>query len=667
MKKLLIQYVTLAYLVASLSGCASSSENNQNAPILDLSETLQTVVPTDTSYTNTTDVKTEKQTATETTTTTIEQTTSETTTTTEVTTIQTTVTTQTTTEAVQPVMAEVTTSISDNNDLELIQKNSIAWLNYLAMLSQEINSSKNSKMYLEEAYAALINNTNPANVNELTESHLVSLLDSIEKYRMIAVKRERLQYIYEQNKAKAIKEAVPNPVALLSTAHSFDLKGLVLSVAYMAVDSYSSYTAYNTEIEQEYLKDGWELDDEAAENLHDSRKRAFTYMIDIVRQDNLPGELALNENAIEKFVQCKNNPNTHQQIQFLESEKNTYKSFGNYWLLLAECYYNNGEYKKCLNSIEQYEELHSDIFRKDYYLAKTLPLAIVSASEVQSENKYIETAEKYLEMIIDNTESDEWSLRYFAAEMYIDLYSKTKKEKYLRSAYNLALNNVNYLSDKQNEINSVYLSDVNEIPIPKDATKEEKRQIKAYNKSLKEKRKTELPEIYEPLAINCDLLFSVSDKISLSKSDKQRIDGILSGTNNSVFLTEPVKNLFLFNPSDVNINAEYDKDKLVLPVCCVSDGAVIKVTVSSGGQNFVYDDWIIDKVNRPSDDFSSFTAVYTSKAAKKCEYNADSTIIVEITNGEYSKSKPLTLNFKVCNYKEKKFVIPATFDFEQVK
>lgn len=666
MKKLLIKYVTLVYLVAFLSGCSNSSENNQNINDSNVQESQQMDVYDETASVTTTDIQTEEQTKTGTTTITVEQTTSEITTTTELTT-QTTVTTQTTTEAVQPVMAEVTTSISDNGDLELIQKNSIAWLNYLAMLSQEINSSKNSKMYLEEAYAALINNTNPANVNELTESHLVSLLDSIEKYRMIAVKRERLQYIYEQNKAKAIKEAVPNPVALLSTAHSFDLKGLVLSVAYMAVDSYSSYSAYNAEIDQEYLKDGWELDDEEAENLHDSRKRAFTYMIDIVRQDNLPGELALNENAITKFVECKNNTNTHQQIQFLESEKETYKFFGSYWLLLAECYYKNNDYRKCLASVEEYENLHSDIFRKDYYLAKTLPLAIVSASEIQPKDKYVETAEKYLEMIIDNTENSEWSLRYFAAEMYIDLYSKTQKERYLRSAYNLALNNVNFLANKQNEINSTYLSAVKEVSIPKDATRKEKNQIKDYNKSLKEKRKTELPEVYEPLALNCDLLFSVADKISLSKSDKQRIDGILSGTDNSVFLTEPVKNLFMFESTDINIDSEYDKDKLILPVSCVSDGAIIKVTVSSSGQTFVYDDWTVDKVNRPSDDFSSFTAVYTSKAAKKCEYNADSTVKVEITNGEYSNSKPLTLNFKVCNYKEKKFVIPATFDFEQVK
>ena len=137
--------------------------------------------------------------------------------------------------------------------LDEVQKNSIAMLNYLAVLSREINESKNSRLFLEEAYDSLINNTNPDKVNELTESHMSSLLDIIERYRMISVKRDRLQYIYDQNKAKALKESMPNPVALLSAVSSFDIKKLAASVAYMAVDSYSSYKSYNAEIDLQYM------------------------------------------------------------------------------------------------------------------------------------------------------------------------------------------------------------------------------------------------------------------------------------------------------------------------------------------------------------------------------------------------------------------------------
>lgn len=574
-------------------------------------------------------------------------------------------TTKATTTTASIPQTSITTITSKSDNLTNVQENSIAWLNYLAMLSQEINSSKNSKMYLEEAYAALINNTNPSNVNELTESHLVSLLDIIEKYRMIAVKRERLKYIYDQTKAKELKNAIPNPIALLSATESVNPIKLISSGIYMAVDSVSSYKAYKDEINQEYLKDGWALDDEAAENLHDSRKRAFTYMIDIVRQDNLPGDLALNESAVEKFVECKNNPNTDQQIQFLEANEKTYHAFGSYWLLLAECYYKKEQYEECLDCISKYEDLHSDIFRKDYNLAKTLPLAIAAASEVQTQDEYIKTAEKYLVVITDNTESEEWDLKYFAAEMYLDLYAKTKQQRYLQSAYDLALNNINYLTGMQKELNSTYIADVKDVSTPSTATKSEKKKIKAYNKALKDKRKTELPEIYEPLAINCDLIFAVADKMNLSQADKDRIEGILSDGDGSIFLTKPIRNIFTFKPTNMYFASEFKKDELILPVSCVSEGATIKVTVMSGDKDIVYDDWIIDEVERPKKDFSSFKVTYKSKDAGKCTWNKDSQVKVEISNGEYSKSEPTVINFKVSKFKAKK-VGRDTVEFEQV-
>lgn len=58
-----------------------------------------------------------------------------------------------TTTSISTTTIETTTTQPEK--LTNVQENSIAWLNYLAMLSQEINSSQNSKMYLEEAYAAL--------------------------------------------------------------------------------------------------------------------------------------------------------------------------------------------------------------------------------------------------------------------------------------------------------------------------------------------------------------------------------------------------------------------------------------------------------------------------------------------------------------------------------
>ena len=564
--------------------------------------------------------------------------------------------------AAQEQAAEGAAEEKKSEELTQKQKNSIAMLNYLAMLSQQINSSKNSRMYLEEAYDALIGNTNPENVNEITESHLSSLLDIIEKYRMITVKRDRLEYIYNQNKAQAIKEAIPNPIGVLSAVASFDYKRLAASVIYMAVDSIASYNAYNTEIEQEYLQDGWELDDEEAENLHDSRKRAFLYMIDIVREDDIPGELALNETSIENFVTYQNKTNNAQKIQFFESEESTYSAFGSYWLELAECYYTAGEYEKCLEAIDTYEGLQTGIFRKDYEYAKVLPEVLVAAEEVYSGDEYVEYAEEHLKRLNDNTETSEWSLKYFAAQMYMDLYAKTNDSSYLDTAYQLILNNVNYLVEKQNAMNTTYLSTIQEVDVSDTATKDEKKQIKEYNSSLKDQRKTELPPVYEPLVVNCELLFALADERDISESDKARVNGILD----SAFLSNTIAQKYSFDSEDIDIDASYDKDTLVLPASVVSENSVIKVSVSDGDSSVVYDDWNVKKVDRPDgdNDFESFSVTYTSKAAEKQNWGENSTVRVEITEPDAGDSA-CVINFKVSSYK-KVLMVPIV-DFEQVK
>jgi len=566
-------------------------------------------------------------------------------------------------------------SIKDNYTEKVVddgltesQKNSLAMLNYLATLSREVNASQNSRIYLEEAYASLINNTNPENVNEVTESHLCSLLDTIEDYRLIAVKRERLEYLYNQNKASALRSAIPNPVSVLSAASSLDLKRLVASVAYMAIDSVSSYNAYNDELDQAFLQDGWTLDDEAATAMHESRKYAFQYMLQIVRDEKLPEELTLNERSVDNFVTWTNNDNVYQRLQFLESNEETYRVFGNYWLELADCYYELEDYSNCLDAIAKYEEYQADIFRKDYYLAQAMPKAIAAAAEVFKSDRaaYISAAEKYLGIINANTENNEWALRFFAAQVYLDLYTKTKDTKYLDEAYDLVLNNVNFLVNEQKELTATYLAEVKTVSVPDNATKKEKEQIKDYNSALKETRKTELPPVYEPLVLNCELLFALIDKVDVSATEKAKIKSILDTTGQKVFLSAPLASRYSFTGNEVSVEASFEKTELIVPVSCLSANSVIQVIVTDGGKSTVYDDWTIKSVDRPKEGgFTAFTATYKSDTVKDQKWSADSTITVNILDEPDSAYDPYVINFKVSSYKKIAFI--ETIKFEQVK
>lgn len=552
--------------------------------------------------------------------------------------------------------------------LEPKQRNSISMLNYLAVLTQEINASQNSRLYLEEAYSSLIDNTYPNAVDSRTLSRLTNILDTLEKYRMVAVKRDRLEYVYEQNRAAALRAAVPSPLGLMSAVQSFSLAKLATSVVYMAVDSATSYASASAQADMQYLQDGWALDDEAATALHNSRKDMFSYMVLIVGDYDLPGALALSEGAVEEFVKWENNDNVVQRIQFLESNKETYQALGTYWIVLAESYYENGQYDKCLSAVASYESLDVQIFRNDYDYARILPLAVIAAGEVLTGNEYILTVERYLDQIMVNTDYSDWVSHYFVAQAYVELYSRTGKQDYLEKAYKAVLDNVNELVNVQRELNLEYLAPVKTIETPKDATKTEKAEISNYNKLVKEERKLALPPVYEPLVLNCELLFALADELQIPVDKQFIVENILHKDGEAIFLTAPIDSCYWFNTPAYELTdlvVGYDGKKLLLPASLVSTSSVITVTVTPAeGEAVVFADWTISKVDRKDESsISSFEAVYLSNEAKEYKYTADSRITIEIATG-ITDTAPI--HFEYVTTAEKSLYVFDSIGFKQV-
>lgn len=204
---------------------------------------------------------------------------------------------------------------------------------------------------------------------------------------MIAVKRDRLEYIYEQNTAQALRQAIPNPLGLLSAVQSGSLLKSAVSVLYMAVDAKTSYDAASTQVDLQHLQNGWELEDTEATELSNSQLNLLNYMLDMVRDNDFPGEYALTTDAVTDFVKWSNETNLTRKINWLETNEETYCEFRTYWLELARSYYLNNQYRNCLSAIEKYEEVATRIFRKDNDYAEIIPMAIVAAKSTMSKEK----------------------------------------------------------------------------------------------------------------------------------------------------------------------------------------------------------------------------------------------------------------------------------------
>ena len=557
------------------------------------------------------------------------------------------------------------------------QRNSVNMLNYMTVLTQRINQSPNNQAFLEDAYSSLKNDLYPNAVDSKTQAQSTNLLDTINGYRMISVKRDRLEYIYEQNRAQALRQAIPNPMGLLSAVQSGSTLKMAASVLYMAVDAKSSYDSATSQADLQYLKDGWELDDESADELHNSTKNALNYMYNMVRDYDLPGDYALNDESVEAFVTWTAKDNLVSKISWLESNQNTYEQFGPYWLELVKDYYDSEDYENCLNALYKYEGISTRIFRKDLDYAKVLPMAIIAAKETMSESDYITFADKYCDLILSNTkkykdgEDFDWSIRYFTAQIYIDLFAKTENRSYLENAYAIAFENVNILADGQRAQNEIYLADIKKVEVKKGSTKREKKEAKEYNKALEKERKIALPPVNESLYLNCDLLFALADEIDISQKEKDKIVSILHENNDPIFLTEALDNRFWFGKNTGNIKAddisiEFNGEKLIIPATCISDRSTISLTISNGKKDTVIDDWIVDEVKRQKKaSVSDYAVTYMSEKAEKYKYQDGDVITISVTPVAESPDKNLVFVYNAK--KVKKAFIINSIAFERKK
>ena len=419
---------------------------------------------------------------------------------------------------------------------------------------------------------------------------------------------------------------------------------------------------------------GWELDDEEVATVQKNRDRAFDYMVDMVQEYDLDGTLTLNEKSIEKFAEICNIESIPERTRRLESEKETYLLLGNYWLELADCYFETDKYEKTLYCVDRYNELATGIYRQDYNYVKILPKAIVAAQNVYANqaNQYISRTRTYAEDILKNTPKDEenWSTRFFAAQVYLDLYARTDDEQYLKKAYNIAYDNMTILLQGQRDLNATYMDEVKEVKAEdpeedpdykylsedeqkekKEQYKDEKKQAKIYNKSLKEERKTELPTLYEPLVLNCELLFALADKIGISDTDKSDIEAILKTKSNGTFISKPINDAYSFSGKKNRYSVEMKKDEVILSADLMTADSSVQITVTQNGKKEIFDDCKVTRVHRKDSNIDSFRTTISSKKMKKHEWAADSKVLIEITyHDAYEKTSEY--KFSVSEFKK---------------
>jgi hypothetical protein len=527
---------------------------------------------------------------------------------------------------------------------------SIAMLNYLATETRIISNSKNNRLALEEIYTKLINNTNPSIIDVTTQDFLQILLDDIEKFRILTLQRERLEYIFENQQAQVITQALPNPLYLLGSRDRNPLS-LIASAALMTIDSVFKYQNASNNAEMDFLKENWELDDRESATLHNLRSRTFSYMIDIARSNNLGMADTLNEQSIDRFVNYSSDENFQRRRQSLEGNRSLYEKYAPYWLKLAETYYYLELYQDCIDAVRQYEAIQTPIFRKDYDFAQILPKMIISLSNVHGINSVLELSKQYLEKLVLNTTDADWALRYFAAQSYISMAGVTDRRINLTAAYNLLVSNVTYLSHEQEILLSEYVSPIDER-IPQGLTKDRERQIKKIISELKKRRNYLLPPMHEGLLLNYQTLLQIMQELNTSTQERNRINSIVDKS----FVYKIMRHSFFNEPYDsvVITSYAYVEDTALsfydIPVVFLFPGfkADIKITDNNGSETVIFQEknveCLIGKISRRKDNnIDSFNARLFLNYSDGCDLFKEKQYYIYVTF--YYGSFKYTLRF----------------------
>jgi len=500
---------------------------------------------------------------------------------------------------------------------------SIAMLNYMARECINIEMSRENRLVLDETRRRIVNNTNPSVVDLTTQGYLNSLLQSLTSMSLTTIQRDRIQLIYENEKAQALSQSLPNPLFLLSMRNTDPLQ-LIANVALMTVDSFVRYGSAKEKANFNFLLSNLDLEKEDITNLAKLTDDYFNYMIDISRQYKLAddGSETLNEVSIKNFITNGiKEENLDRRLQWLDNNRKLYSNYGLYWLRLAETCFDLGFYERCISSVQQYESIKLPIFRKDYDFTAVIPFVILSASKLYGNNlTYQRMAAQYLEKLVSNIIESDWALRYFAAQAYISLAGLSNKEQNLNSAYNLLVINLVYLSREQEKLTNQYLNPiVDDSKLPKRQRNEDKN----INRELRKQRDSELPPLHSGFALHYQVIFPLMKEMNISSVQRNRVNNILRNT----YILPKYKNIYLgeelnYSSKSFSISKEstslwsfpklfirsltgvWDVISLKLPASFITSETKINISITNGDKilyNRIDSYYYVENVTRSRD------------------------------------------------------------------
>ena len=308
--------------------------------------------------------------------------------------------------------------------------------------------SNNNRTVLDEIYLLeWYEDISPTN-----SQYILDFRDDIEQFRSLDIKRERLEYIYNQKSSMAIASLVPNAISVATMAFaSGNPKQAVIAVAGTALSSITNYLTAKEMAELEKIQSQWDIDDQASQAFNNLNNSIFSNLTALSTEYGFSRADYASIQTIQSFIEFVQNPDTTSQDIILKCVGTNYekelKLFSDYWRIVASAYYELGYYDKALESISHYEECYEKVFYHDPNYAQMLMIKAYCIDELALDKKEIvDELVAIADGIIANISVEgDWIEKYYCYLLYLDITNYTNDESYLEKAFDI-LGDVFYIN-----------------------------------------------------------------------------------------------------------------------------------------------------------------------------------------------------------------------------
>ncbi len=486
------------------------------------------------------------------------------------------------------------------------QEKDIQMLNYVGSLSERIKDSRKNPYELHLLRDEIMNDVDVLGIKPITKHLLEKYQKNIVEFTLLSRQEERMQFIIDNKKAEAINQSIPDPQALIGLALSNPNPYLlVANVGTMIARSISSYKSAMASAEMEELKMKWELEDKRYKVFEKQSLEAWAYRVDVTNESDI--SKSLNEKVIQNFFKITKDDKKGRLLEELENSETaalyTGAHYQPYYLALAEAYYSNGNWEKCVQAYKEYEKNPVRLFTIDHSAAKVLLKVIDAGTKYLPDEEKIAFIKDYNNKLIKESSKDEWELRYFAGLNYMNLVSLdvTNRKIHLKEAFKIFRSNIAELSSRQDSLLAKFILPIDKN-IPNDLSDEKKKIQKKLFKIEEKERKYKTLPLDKALLTNMEMAFAIAklDKSLMNEWNEYILKRLLETSLTNMHLRKKY-GLKIANFNEVTFNGK----ELELPISFVSDSIKIDLIVTyDSGKKYTFSNVKRKSitVNRPDDD-----------------------------------------------------------------